>query len=119
MILPRQLILVFIGPCSDYLWSITTGNEVDLINVKSNWWSPLPLTNLTNLSLFQNGNSRLTPYLILKSNSILNNCYVMLWPALTWRGQERAQHVQGQLLHTCGMKAAGSHHVMELLSVSI
>ena len=22
-------------------------------------------------------------------------CYVMLWPALTWRGQEWAQHVQG------------------------
>ena len=46
-------------------------------------------------------------------------CYVMLWPALTWRGQEWAQHVQGQLLLTCIMKAAGSHHVMELLSVSI
>ena len=41
-------------------------------------------------------------------------CYVMLWPALTWRGQELAQHVQGQLLHTCIMQMAGSHHVMEL-----
>ena len=38
----------------------------------------------------------------------------MLWPALTWRGQELAQHVQGQLLHTCIMQMAGSHHVMEL-----
>ena len=46
-------------------------------------------------------------------------CYVMLWPALTWTGQEWAQHVQGQLLHTCAMQKAGSHHVMELLSVSI
>ena len=45
-------------------------------------------------------------------------CYVMLWPALTWRGQEWAQHVQGQLLHTCIMQAAGSHHVMELLTDS-
>ena len=43
----------------------------------------------------------------------------MLWPALTWRGQEWAQHVQGQLLHTCIMQAAGSHHVMELLTDSI
>ena len=41
-------------------------------------------------------------------------CYVMLWPALTWRGQEWAQHVQGQLLHTCIMQTAGSPHVMEL-----
>ena len=41
-------------------------------------------------------------------------CYVMLWPALTWRGQELAQHVQGQLLHICIMQMAGSHHVMEL-----
>ena len=41
-------------------------------------------------------------------------CYVMLWPAFTWRGQEWAQHVQGQLLHTCIMQMAGSHHVMEL-----
>ena len=46
-------------------------------------------------------------------------CYVMLWPALTWRGQEWAQHVQGQLLHTCIMQAAGSSHVMELLTDSI
>ena len=46
-------------------------------------------------------------------------CYVMLWPALTWRGQEWAQHVQGQLLHTCIMQIAGSPHVMELLTVSI
>ena len=45
--------------------------------------------------------------------------YAMLWPALTWRGQEWAQHVQGQLLHTCIMQTAGSPHVMELLSVSI
>ena len=43
----------------------------------------------------------------------------MLWPALTCGGQERAQHVQGQLQHTCSMKATGSHHVMELLSVNI
>ena len=43
----------------------------------------------------------------------------MLWPALTWRGQEWAQHVQGQLLHTCIMQAAGSSHVMELLTDSI
>ena len=42
------------------------------------------------------------------------SCYVMLWPALTWRGQEWAQHVQGQLLHACIMQMAGSHHVMEL-----
>ena len=49
----------------------------------------------------------------------LPECYVMLWPALTWRGQEWAQHVQGQLLHTCIMKIAGSPHVMELLTVSI
>ena len=41
-------------------------------------------------------------------------CYVMLWPALTWRGQEWAQHVQGQFLHTCITQMAGSHHVMEL-----
>ena len=47
------------------------------------------------------------------------NCYVMLWPALTWRGQEWAQHVQGQLLHTSIMQAAGSSHVMELLTDSI
>ena len=46
-------------------------------------------------------------------------CYVMLWPALTWRGQEWAQHVQGQLLHTCIMQTAGSSHVMELLADSI
>ena len=46
-------------------------------------------------------------------------CYVMLWPALTWRGQEWAQHVQGQLLHTYVMQTAGSSHVMELLSVII
>ena len=46
-------------------------------------------------------------------------CYVMLWPALTWRGQEWAQHAQGQLLHTCIMQAAGSSHVMELLTDSI
>ena len=46
-------------------------------------------------------------------------CYVMLWPALTWRGQEWAQHVQGQFLHTCIMQAAGSSHVMELLTDSI
>ena len=46
-------------------------------------------------------------------------CYVMLWPALTWRGQEWAQHVQGQLLHTSIMQAAGSSHVMELLTDSI
>ena len=46
-------------------------------------------------------------------------CYVMLWPALTWRGQEWAQHVQGQLLHTSIMQIAGSPHVMELLTVSI
>ena len=46
-------------------------------------------------------------------------CYVMLWPALTWRGQEWAQHVQGQLLHTCIMQVAGSSHVMELLTDSI
>ena len=46
-------------------------------------------------------------------------CYVMLWPALTWRGQELAQHVQGQLLHTSIMQAAGSSHVMELLTDSI
>ena len=46
-------------------------------------------------------------------------CYVMLWPALTWRGQEWAQHVQGQLLHTCIMQIAGSSHVMELLTDSI
>ena len=46
-------------------------------------------------------------------------CYIMLWPALTWRGQEWAQHVQGQLLHTCIMQAAGSSHVMELLTDSI
>ena len=44
----------------------------------------------------------------------MNKCYVMLWPALTWRGQEWAQHVQGQLLHTCIMQTAGSPHVMEL-----
>ena len=37
----------------------------------------------------------------------------MLWPALTWRGQEWARHVQGQLLHTCVMQTAGSPHVME------
>ena len=43
----------------------------------------------------------------------------MLWPALTWRGQEMAQHVQGQLLHTSIMQAAGSSHVMELLTDSI
>ena len=43
----------------------------------------------------------------------------MLWPALTWRGQEWAQHVQGQLLHTCIMQAAGSSRVMELLTDSI
>ena len=43
----------------------------------------------------------------------------MLWPALIWRGQEWAQHVQGQLLHTCIMQAAGSSHVMELLTDSI
>ena len=43
----------------------------------------------------------------------------MLWPALTWRGQESAQHVQGQLLHTRIMQAAGSSHVMELLTDSI
>ena len=43
----------------------------------------------------------------------------MLWPALTWRGQERAQHVQGQLLHTCIMQAAGSSLVMGLLTDSI
>ena len=48
----------------------------------------------------------------------LRSCYVMLWPALTWGGQERAQHVQGQLLHTCIMQAAGSSHVMELLTDS-
>ena len=47
------------------------------------------------------------------------SCYVMLWPALTWRGQELAQHVQGQLLHTSIMQAAGSSHVMELLTDSI
>ena len=52
-------------------------------------------------------------------NKRLKYCYVMLWPALTWRGQERAQHVQGQLLHTCIMQAAGSSHVMELLTDSI
>ena len=46
-------------------------------------------------------------------------CYVMLWPALTWRGQEWAQHVQGQLLHTSIMQEAGSSHVMELLTDSI
>ena len=46
-------------------------------------------------------------------------CCVMLWPALTWRGQEWAQHVQGQLLHTCIMHAAGSSLVMELLTDSI
>ena len=46
-------------------------------------------------------------------------CYVMLWPALSWRGQEWAQHVQGHLLHTCIMQAAGSSHVMELLTDSI
>ena len=46
-------------------------------------------------------------------------CYVMLWPALTWRGQEWAQHVQGQLLHTSIMQAAGSSHVMEQLTDSI
>ena len=45
---------------------------------------------------------------------IIASCYVMLWPALTRRGQEWAQHVQGQLLHTCIMQMAGSHHVMEL-----
>ena len=50
---------------------------------------------------------------------VFGQCYVILWPALTWRGQEWTQHVQGQLLHTCIMKAAGSHHVMELLSVNI
>ena len=38
----------------------------------------------------------------------------MLWPALTWRGQEWAQHVQGQLLYYCIMQIAGSNHVMEL-----
>ena len=38
----------------------------------------------------------------------------MRWPALIWRGQEWAQHVQGQLLHTCIMQIAGSHHAMEL-----
>ena len=27
-----------------------------------------------------------------------------------------ASNVQGQLLHTCIMQAAGSHHVMELLT---
>ena len=43
----------------------------------------------------------------------------MLWPALTWIGQELAQHVQGQLLHTSIMQAAGSSHVMELLTDSI
>ena len=43
----------------------------------------------------------------------------MLWPALTWRGQEWAQHVQGQLLHTCVMQTAGSFHVIELLTDSI
>ena len=43
----------------------------------------------------------------------------MLWPALTWRGQEGAQHVQGQLLHTCIMQAAGSSLVRELLTNSI
>ena len=43
----------------------------------------------------------------------------MLLPALTWRSQEWAQHVQGQLLHTCIMQAAGSSHVMELLTDSI
>ena len=48
-----------------------------------------------------------------------HQCYVMLWPALTWRGQEWAQHVQGQLLHTSIMQAAGSSHVMELLTDSI
>ena len=46
-------------------------------------------------------------------------CYVMLWLALNWRGQEWAQHVQDQLLHTCIMQAAGSSHVMELLTDSI
>ena len=53
------------------------------------------------------------------SFNISNYCYVMLWPALTWRGQEWAQHVQGQLLHTSIMQAAGSSHVMELLTDSI
>ena len=43
----------------------------------------------------------------------------LMWPALTWRGQELAQHVQGQLLHTSIMQAAGSSHVMELLTDSI
>ena len=53
------------------------------------------------------------------SRTNLHHCYVMLWPALTWRGQEWAQHVQGQILHTCIMQAAGSSHVMELLTDSI
>ena len=46
--------------------------------------------------------------------SSVGACYVMLWPVLTWRGQEWAQHVQGQLLHTCIMQTADSPHVMEL-----
>ena len=48
------------------------------------------------------------------SFSLFSSCYVMLWPALTWRGQEWAQHIQGQLLDTCITQMAGSHHVMEL-----
>ena len=57
---------------------------------------------------------------ISKHTAMVNNqCYVMLWPALTWRGQEWAQHVQGQLLHTCIMQVAGSSYVMELLTDSI
>ena len=55
----------------------------------------------------------------LDTKNIAQLCYVMLWPALTWRGQEWAQHVQGQLLHTCIMQIAGSPHVIELLTVSI
>ena len=61
-------------------------------------------------------------YVIFSSHDLACNvfhCYVMLWPALTWRGQEWAQHVQGQLLHTCIMQIAGPPHVMELLTVSI
>ena len=57
--------------------------------------------------------------IVLSKKANLHRCYVMLWLALIWRGQEWAQHVQGQLLHTCIMQAAGSSHVMELLTDSI
>ena len=85
-------------------------NSIGIVDIRS-----LGFYNIRHSTLQYNLSIQLPQF----NKMIHRHCYVMLWPALTWRGEEWAQHVQGQLLHTCIMQAAGSSHVMELLTDSI